>query len=85
MSIAAVQLASDQRMLLVSFEQPQSMLSWAIVRGGVAVTQQVAWVFVRNEELTIGVDPRALLADRLAEAGLDQAVGLMTHSTRLKR
>lgn len=75
---ADVAVAQDERLLAVRFAAPHRVLSWAIVGGGAGVADAVAWCRVRNAELGPEVDPAALLRDRLAEAGLAGAVGLLT-------
>lgn len=70
--------------LIVRFAAEHTMASWAIVGGGLGVARAVAWLEVRNAELGPGVDPAALLRDRLAARGLAGAVGLLT-SRRLDR
>jgi adenosylcobinamide amidohydrolase len=52
--------------------------SWALVGGGLGRARHVAWHFVHGSELPPGLDPRALLATRLAARGLDHAIGLLT-------
>ncbi|MFO1129737.1 MAG: adenosylcobinamide amidohydrolase [Rhodospirillales bacterium] len=64
--------------LLLSFERTQRMLSWSISRPGFQDAHQVAWVQVRNSDLTPGVDANAFLHRRLKEKGAPDAVGLMT-------
>lgn len=78
MSTERVCLSSDERFLEVSFAAPQRTLSWAIHGGGFGEHERVVWHFVRREELTLDVDPRALLAARLRERGYPRAVGLLT-------
>lgn len=43
--------------LLLSFERTQRMLSWSISRPGFQDAHQVAWVQVRNSDLTPGSMP----------------------------
>jgi adenosylcobinamide amidohydrolase len=60
--------------------------SWALLGGGLARARHVAWHFVHGSELPPDVDPRELLATRLAARGLIAAgasapggvVGLLT-------
>jgi len=70
--------------LVVRFAAAHATASWAIVGGGLGETCAVAWLQVADAELGPGVDPAALLRDRLAARGLTGAVGLMT-SRRLDR
>ncbi|MFG1361137.1 adenosylcobinamide amidohydrolase [Xanthobacter pseudotagetidis] len=65
-------------LLVARFSAPQRMLSWSISRPGFVTAHAVAMLEVRDGDLAPDVDPRALLADRLAAEGLQEAVGLMT-------
>ncbi len=85
MSVAAsalhaprLQLESRPGWLIARFARPQTMLSWAVVRGGRTTSATVAWRQVRDDELSPGLDPRRFLARRLRGEGLTGAVGLMT-------
>ena len=71
-------LERDARLLIVQLGGAHRVLSFAIVRGGFVSAAGVVWCGVRDDELRPPVDPRALLAERLAAAGLDGAVGLLT-------
>lgn len=73
-----VALSADAEMLAVRFAAPHRVLSWAVVNGGSGTARAVAWCRVRNADLGPDVDPAALLRARLADAGLDGAVGLLT-------
>lgn len=64
--------------LLARFAQPQRALSWAIVGGGFTQTDVVAWLELKNADLPVGVDPRALLSRRMHEQGVERGVGLLT-------
>jgi adenosylcobinamide amidohydrolase len=70
--------ALSGRWLVVRFPEPQAVLSWAIVNGGRRTATSVAWHEVRDAELRPPVSPARLLQERLAAAGLDGAVGLLT-------
>jgi adenosylcobinamide amidohydrolase len=54
------------------------VLSWAIVGGGRRVATDVVWREVMRGELGPEVDPAALLRRALADAGLPDAIGLLT-------
>ena len=71
-------LRHEPPLLVVRFPSPQRVASWAIVNGGLADAEAVAWLEVRNADLPCDRDPRAYLAERLAGAGLRGAVGLLT-------
>jgi adenosylcobinamide amidohydrolase len=64
--------------LVARFARPQAVLSWAVVGGGRRRAATVAFCQVRDHDLPVGVDARALLRARLRAAGLAGAVGLMT-------
>ncbi len=65
-------------MLVARFPAAHRVASWAIVNGGLAVADAVAWLEVRNADLPRDRDPQAYLAERLAGAELGGAVGLLT-------
>jgi adenosylcobinamide amidohydrolase len=60
--------------------------SWALLGGGVGRARRVAWHFVHGKELPPDVDPRQLLAERMAARGmipvgaspLGESIGLLT-------
>lgn len=64
--------------LAADFRDPQDILSWSLTRPGFVSARSVAWLEVRNDDLTLDVDPAALLQERLAEAGYGEAVQMMT-------
>lgn len=68
-----------QRPLLVArFAAPQRMVSWSLNRPGFVEADEVAWLEVRNTDLTTDCDPVDWFRDRLEAAHLSQAVGMMT-------
>ncbi|MBC8132586.1 MAG: adenosylcobinamide amidohydrolase [Deltaproteobacteria bacterium] len=71
----------EDRWLVVRFSVPHRMLSWAIVGGGFRTATAVAWRQVTDAELSIEVEPRALLTEALERADLSGAVGLLTSSS----
>jgi adenosylcobinamide amidohydrolase len=73
-----VALSRSPGWLVARFAIEHTTASWAIAGGGLGTAWAVAWLQVREAELPPTVDPRALLGDRLAAAGLRGAVGLMT-------
>lgn len=75
---APFRIARRERLLVASFPEPQSMLSWCVNRPGFVQAHDVAFVEVHEAELPAGAAPGPLLAHRLEEAGLPEAVGLMT-------
>ena len=64
--------------LVARFDAPQDMLSWSLTRPGFVTAGSVAWLQVDDDDLTIDVDPVALLRRRMEEAGHGDAVHLMT-------
>jgi adenosylcobinamide amidohydrolase len=78
----ALEVVRERRMLVARFARRQRFSSWALLvgGGGAARGREVAWCQVTNDELTPEVDARALLAERLAGAGVPDAVGLLTSS-----
>lgn len=74
----APEILCADKILAVRFAAQQAMLSWSLTRPGFTRTDTVAWLEVREADLPIGVDPVALLRDRLAAAGYGDAVQLMT-------
>lgn len=64
--------------LVARFETPQRMLSWSIHRPGFVVARSVAWLEVRDADLSPDVDPLTFLRGRLADAGLAESVAMMT-------
>ncbi|MEP9349028.1 adenosylcobinamide amidohydrolase [Xanthobacter sp. KR7-225] len=72
------EIEARRPLLVARFAAPRRMLSWSITRPGFVVARQVAILEVRDGDLAPQVDPRALLAARLDQAGLADAVGLMT-------
>lgn len=71
-------LRCDRPLLVTEFAQPQRMLSWAMTRPGFRTSRNVAWLEVRNLDLSRDVDPFVFLEDRMALAGLADAIALMT-------
>ncbi|MFG1477712.1 adenosylcobinamide amidohydrolase [Xanthobacter sp. V4C-4] len=65
-------------LLVARFAAPQRMVSWSINRPGFVTGREVAWLEVRNRDLTPDLDVLAWFRARLEAAGLGAAVGLMT-------
>jgi adenosylcobinamide amidohydrolase len=80
----ALALSARPGWLIARFAAEHATASWAIVGGGLGAAHAVAWLQIGDAELAPGVDPAALLRDRLAAAGIAGAVGLLT-SCRLDR
>ncbi|MFQ0815716.1 hypothetical protein AVM02_09395 [Brucella anthropi] len=64
--------------LAAEFPDRQNILSWSLTRPGFVSARSVAWLEVRNDDLTLDVDPAVLLRERLAKAGYGEAVQMMT-------
>lgn len=79
-----LELSLHPRWLIARFAAWHTTASWAILGGGLGRARAVAWHQVRDAELPPGVDPVALLRERLAAIGSAGAVGLLT-TRRLDR
>jgi adenosylcobinamide amidohydrolase len=64
--------------LVVAFNGPHQVLSWAPLNPGLQVARRVAWLEVRNADLPPEVDALEVIRQRIAAAGLDDAVTLVT-------
>lgn len=71
-------LVCEPPFLILRFDAPQRTLGWSVTRPGFAAARAVAWLEVRNEDLTPDVDPIALLNESLRARDLDDAVAFMT-------
>ena len=65
-------------LLVVRFAEPQRVVSWAILGGGLARASTVAWVQVADVDLCPPVDACELARARLGAAGIAEAVTLLT-------
>ena len=68
----------DQPYLIVRLPTECRTLGWSLSRPGFVNTSIVAWLEVRNADLTPDVDPLKLLEVRMARRGLHDAVAFMT-------
>ncbi|QRK06635.1 adenosylcobinamide amidohydrolase [Archangium violaceum] len=75
--VEAPSLEGGGRLLVVRFDRPHAVLSWAVINGGRRRARAVVWRQVRDDELVPGVDPVALLAASLGESS-EETVGLLT-------
>jgi len=71
-------IALDPPFLVVSFSARHRILSWSMLRPGLQLAQRVAWLEVRNADLPRDIDPAQVIRARIAAAGLDDAVVLVT-------
>ena len=68
----------DQPYLIVRLPTECRTLGWSLSRPGFVNTSIVAWLEVRNADLTPDVDPLKLLEGRMARRGMSDAVAFMT-------
>lgn len=74
---AQIDLQNDW--LTIQFGKPQSVVSWAIIGGGVGTRRSVAWHRVKNTDLTEDVDPVDFFQRKLNERGVGEStVGFLT-------
>lgn len=71
-------IALNPPFIVVSFAADQRILSWSMLRPGLQLARRVAWLEVRNADLPANVDAGAVIRSRVADAGLDDAVVLVT-------
>src|SRR5271154_6940428 len=71
-------LVCEPPFLVVQFGATQKTLGWSPTRPGFAATRQIAWLEVRNEDLSRDVDPISFLKENLRKRDLDEAVAFMT-------
>ncbi|MFG1393022.1 adenosylcobinamide amidohydrolase [Xanthobacter agilis] len=71
-------VAPARPLLVARFTVDQHMVSWSINRPGFVTARTVAWLEVRNSDLSADLDVLTWFAARLDAAGLGDAVGLMT-------
>lgn len=64
--------------LVAHFGAVQQVASWAIVGGGIRRARTVAWLQVCDADLRPPVNAEEFLRSRLSDAGLPDAVGLLT-------
>lgn len=73
-----LQIRLEPPWLVVRFASPQRMASWSPSRPGLVDAQTVAWLEVRDSDLSEGGDAAAWFVEQLAGRGLGDAVGMMT-------
>lgn len=71
-------LSEKPRLLLATFDAPQQMLSWSLTKPGFQQADQVAWIELRNADLPADIDAEQIIASRIANAGLIEAISLIT-------
>lgn len=67
--------------MMARFQQPQTVLSWAVRWPGYRRTTCVAWLQVKNADLPIGIDPAQLVSIHAEAKGLEEAIVLMTSAS----
>lgn len=77
-SAGPLTIECDQPFLIVRLPARCMTLGWSLSRPGFAEVSTIAWLEVRNADLTPDVDPLALLRRRLESRGLGDAVAFMT-------
>lgn len=68
----------DPPFLIVRLPTDCLTLGWSLSRPGFAEASTVAWLEVRNADLTPGIDPLLLLRRKLETRGLGDAIAFMT-------
>lgn len=71
-------LECDRPWLTATFATPQRMVSWSLNRPGFVDASAVAWLEVADGELRDVSDVNLWFRERLAQAGRENAVGLIT-------
>ena len=64
--------------LVAHFSHAQRMVSWSLNRPGFVEASKVAWRQVGSDDLVAGLDPAGWFAQKLDDADLSSAVGMMT-------
>ena len=72
------QLEQRPRWLVAHMDQPWNVVSWAVVNGGFRQTNQIAWLFLKRDEIAGIDDPAQWMCAEMHRAGLASAVGFMT-------
>jgi adenosylcobinamide amidohydrolase len=67
-----------QPFLLWSLPEPMKTLSWALHGGGLHTTEEIAWIQVSPNDLTVNTCPREFLQQRLQDMRAPDALGFMT-------
>jgi adenosylcobinamide amidohydrolase len=75
---AALELCPEARRLSLRFAEEHTTASWAVVGGGLRSTRAVVWLQVSEHELRPPIDAAAHARARLQQAGLPDAVALLT-------
>jgi len=76
--MAAFSISLSSPFLITRFTAPQNMLSWSLTRPGFLTADTVAWLQVSDTDLPASIDPADFLERRMAAAGYESAIQLMT-------
>ncbi|MFN7924963.1 MAG: adenosylcobinamide amidohydrolase [Bryobacteraceae bacterium] len=71
------------RWLIVSFPEPWSILSWAVVNGGFTQSSRAAWLYLERDEIRDVADPAEWMRARMHAEGIAGAIGFMTSRRKL--
>lgn len=77
-STGPLTIECDPPFLVVRLPARCMTLGWSLARPGFAEASTIAWLEVRNADLTPDVDPLALLRRKLETRGIGDAVAFMT-------
>lgn len=64
--------------LVIRFDDIHRTLGWSIAKPGFQRVREIAWLEVRDADLSPAIDPVAFLKERLASKGLAAAAAFMT-------
>ena len=71
-------LTGEPPWLIVEFEAAQDTLGWSLTAPGFVAARRIAWLEVRNADLTPDLDPVAWVHAKLAARGLEGALAFLT-------
>jgi len=74
----AFQIQCERPWLVVRFSSTQRIVSWSLNRPGLVDASTVAWLEVRDSDFLADRDPAEWFRQRLGDACLADAVGMMT-------
>lgn len=72
------QLELKPPLLIVRFPELHRTLGWSITKPGFDLAREIVWFEVRNNDLTLHVDPMIFAKSRLSHNGLSEAAVFMT-------
>jgi len=71
-------LACEPPFLIVDLESSHQTLGWSVTKPGFALGRQIAWLEVRNSDLSTNIEPVAYLREKLSSRDLGEAIAFMT-------